>query len=64
MFQITAGAEEQRSGLPRRSFLQLGALTLAGLTGTDLTVSQVARAAGRLGAGDRYRCLTERRRWR
>ncbi len=46
MFQITAGAELQRAGLPRRSFLQLGALTLAGLTGADLTTSQAAHAAG------------------
>lgn len=43
MFQVTAEGEAQRAGLPRRSFLQLGALTLAGLTGRDLTAADVAR---------------------
>ncbi len=46
MLQISAGAEDQRAGLPRRSVLQLGALTLAGLTGSHLTLPQLARAAG------------------
>ncbi|MDB5334985.1 MAG: hypothetical protein JWN70_604 [Planctomycetaceae bacterium] len=46
MLQISAGAEDQRAGLPRRSFLQLGTLTLAGLTGADLTVPHLAQAAG------------------
>lgn len=46
MFQVTAGAERSRAGLHRRSFLQLGTLGLAGLTGVDLTAASVARAAG------------------
>ena len=46
MLRISADAEDRRAGLPRRSFLQLGALALAGLTGSDLTLPQAARAAG------------------
>jgi hypothetical protein len=46
MLQISAGADERRLGIPRRSVLKLGALSLAGLTGTDLTIPLVTRAAG------------------
>ena len=41
--QITAKADIQRSGIDRRSVLQLGTLALAGLTGSNLTTSQVAQ---------------------
>jgi len=37
MIQVSASAESARSGVSRRSILQLGTLTLAGLTGSNLT---------------------------
>lgn len=43
--RITANADGRRTGIARRSVLQLGTLALAGLTGSNLTTSQVVRAA-------------------
>ena len=45
MLQISAGTDTARSGLPRRSFLQVGALTLAGLTGRNLTAAELSPTA-------------------
>lgn len=44
MIQISAGAEHTAPGLSRRSILQLGTLTLGGLTGFNLTNPGLTRA--------------------
>ncbi len=44
MIQISAGSERPAAGVSRRSVLQLGTLTLAGLTGVNLTNPRLTQA--------------------